>query len=150
VLGSSRHLLDLVNEVLDLSKIEAGKLALNLTQIDLSGILESALNIIREKAERQRIRLSLSVEGVPEFIRADELRLNEILYNLLANAAKFTPEGGSIHVEARMTDGDPDRGSPSSEASLGEVLISVTDTGIGIQQQDMERIFEPFSRWTTP
>jgi PAS domain S-box-containing protein len=150
VLGSSRHLLDLVNEVLDLSKIEAGKLVLSVSEIDLGALLEHALNIIRAQAETQRIGLSLSVEGVPEFIRADELRLTEILYNLLSNAAKFTPEGGRIRLDARLATEEPERASPSVEGPPREVVISVADTGIGIKQQDMERIFEPFSQVDNP
>jgi PAS domain S-box-containing protein len=146
VLGSSRHLLELVNEVLDLSKIEAGKLVLNPTEINLKPFLENALNVIREKAGRQRIRLSLAADEAPEFIRADELRLTEILYNLLSNAVKFTPEGGSIRLDARMAAGEPEANS----SSPGELLISVEDTGIGIQKQDMERIFEPFSQLDNP
>ncbi|MEW6663955.1 MAG: ATP-binding protein [Thermodesulfobacteriota bacterium] len=150
VLGSSRHLLDLVNEVLDLSKIEAGRLVLSHSDIDLRALLEHALNVIRETAESQHIGLSLSVEGVPEFIRADQLRLTEILYNLLSNAAKFTPGGGSIRLSARMAAGEPGGASPSVEGSPREVLISVADTGIGIKKQDMERIFEPFSQVDNP
>jgi PAS domain S-box-containing protein len=141
---SSRHLLSLVNDILDLSKIEAGRLELKTTEIRLKPLLEKSLSIIRDRAERKNIRLISEFDGIPESITADELRLNQIIYNLLANAVKFTGEGGTICLDARIND---DRADAIEEAGADrgrKVEISVTDSGIGLDKDDLERIFTPF------
>jgi PAS domain S-box-containing protein len=141
---SSLHLLSLVNDVLDVSKIEAGKLELKPSEIDLKTLLEQSLTIITDTARTRNIDLKTTIEQIPSTIGADQLRLKQILYNLLSNAAKFTPDGGSVRLSARMTSG---KGSPvAAESMRNEVEISVADNGIGIRKEDLARIFEPFSQ----
>jgi signal transduction histidine kinase len=134
VLQSSWHLLSLVNDILDLSKVEAGKLELELAPVNLKQLLQNSLVMIKEKAAKHGIRLSLETDGIPDSITADERKLKQILYNLLSNAVKFTPDRGSVQCEARLADGN------------GKIEISVTDTGIGIQPDDLKRIFNPFEQ----
>ena len=156
-LDSSRHLLSLVNDILDLSKIEAGKMELEPSTIDLEGLLDSCLIIVREKALNQRIELSSRIEGIPERLTADERKLRQIIYNLLSNALKFTPDGGAVTLTARLENGISDNhphgllasNSSSEKQPLGQpgyVLISVEDTGIGIEAKNLERIFNPFEQ----
>ena len=144
VYRSSQHLLSLVNEILDISKIEAGKLTLAPARIDLPHLLEQSLSIIRDKAVQRNIRIVTEFERVPETVVADELRLKQILYNLLSNAVKFLENGGTVCLGVRTLPGT-EAGAGPEGGSSGEVLeIRVTDSGIGIRQEDMERIFEPF------
>ena len=132
ILDSGKHLLYLINDVLDLSKIEAGKEELELSQVNIEDLLENSLVMIREKAMKHGIRLDLDisqdVEGLE--ITADERKLRQVMFNLLSNAAKFTPDGGAITVEAKQ-EGE-------------ELFISVADTGIGIDPEHQEKIFEEF------
>jgi signal transduction histidine kinase len=159
VLASSKHLLSLINDALDLSKVEAGKLELECSEVNLRILLERTLMMIKEKALKQRIRVSLEVDGIPQTIRADERKLKQILYNLLSNAAKFTPEGGEIRVQAApveegsqrmgrslgMTDGCMGTSSVKEPTEPSRfVQVWVADTGIGIGAEDLERIFDPF------
>jgi PAS domain S-box-containing protein len=134
VLQSGWHLLSLVNDILDLSKVEAGKLELVPGPVNLKHLLQNSLVMVKEKAAKHGIRLSLDVDGVPESITADERKLKQILYNLLSNAVKFTPDRGRVQCEARLADENRD------------IEISVTDTGIGIQPDDLKRIFDPFEQ----
>jgi len=132
ILGSGKHLLSLLNDILDLSKIEAGRLELELSRVNMKGLVENSLVMIREKCMKRGISLSLDVaqdlEGLD--ITADERSLKQIMFNLLSNAAKFTPDGGAITVGFRQ-EGE-------------EVLVSVSDTGIGVAPEDQERLFEKF------
>jgi signal transduction histidine kinase len=158
VLQSSRHLLSLINDVLDLSKVEAGKLELNLGDVDLRGILEGSLAMVREKALAHGIRLSVEADGIPEIISADERKLKQIFYNLLSNAVKFTPEGGEIRMTAntisdfglRTSDLEKDGGGPADNSASRNpqpgIVVSVADTGIGLRPEDLERIFKPFEQ----
>ena len=153
VLQSSRHLLSLINDILDLSKVEAGKMELSLSRVDLKGLMERSLVIIKEKALKHRIALSSSFDGVPEIISADERKLKQVLYNLLSNAVKFTPDGGSVCLsavsgpQARMLlDAGPGVGTVFAGNGTSFVVISMTDTGIGIKQDDFVRIFDPFEQ----
>ena len=134
VLHSSRHLLSLINDILDLSKIDAGKLELNASAINLPEVLKNSLVMVQEKAMKHGITLETDIEGAPGSIRADERKLRQILYNLLSNAVKFTPDGGRIILRARV------------DTDVPAVRISVTDTGIGIAAQDLTRIFDPFEQ----
>ncbi len=159
-LHSSRHLLSLINDILDLSKVEAGKLALEVTDVDLRMLLENSLTMVKEKALKHRIRLSVDMDGVPDTIQADERKLRQIMYNLLSNAVKFTPDGGAVTLSARplslqgghwVTREGQDVLLPvgSEEGSMiqgGWMEILVQDTGIGISRGDLERIFDPFER----
>ena len=130
ILSSGRHLLSLINEILDLSKVEAGRMELEVATFDLPTALENARTFVRERAVRHAITLDLSVdERLGDFV-GDERKIKQILLNLLSNAVKFTPEGGRIELRASQVD--------------GSVEISVSDTGIGIAPEDQATIFEEF------
>jgi PAS domain S-box-containing protein len=129
---SGRHLLELINDILDLSKIEAGHLVLETTAIDLEPVCQASIRLIRETATRKRLRISTSFDAGQVVVNADERRLKQILVNLLSNAVKFTPEGGRIGVEVEC--------NPENKT----VSIVVWDTGIGIAKENMERLFKPF------
>ena len=137
VLDSSKHLLSLINDVLDLSKVEAGKLKLEPSEVDIKNLLESSLIMIKERAMKQVINISTDIEGIPETVTADIRKLKQILYNLLSNAVKFTPYGGSITLGAQMGNG---------HSGKKWIEISVKDTGIGLAKEDCERIFDPFEQ----
>jgi PAS domain S-box-containing protein len=146
IFRSSQHLLSLVNDILDLSKIEAGRLELQRSEIQLQQLLEKSLSIIRDRADEKRIRLTVEIDQIPETITADKRRLNQIIYNLLSNAVKFTEDGGTICLSARMTAGKGDA-IPAESLFIGQELeISVADSGIGIRKEDLEEIFRPFSQ----
>jgi signal transduction histidine kinase len=130
ILSSGRHLLSLINEILDLSKVEAGRMELELAAFDLPLAIDNARTFVRERATRHGITVDVKVdERLGEFV-GDERKIKQILLNLLSNAVKFTPEGGRIEIDARQRN--------------GAVEISVTDTGIGIAREDQPRIFEEF------
>jgi signal transduction histidine kinase len=130
VLASGRHLLSLINDILDLSKVEAGRMELVLATFDLPLALENAVTLVRERATRRRVALEIAIdERLGDFV-GDERKIHQILLNLLSNAVKFTPEGGRVGVNAVPTD--------------GAVEISVRDTGIGIAPEDQTAIFEEF------
>jgi len=165
VLSSSHHLLSLINDILDISKVEAGKLTLESSDMDLKLLLENSLVMVKEKTLKHGIRMATEIDGVPETVWADERKLKQILYNLLSNAVKFTPDGGKVNLEARMVDcviregrrrSDPERVQVINVRVKGEhvhnresrrcLQISVSDTGIGIKPEDQERIFNPFDQ----
>ncbi len=159
VLASSRHLLSLINDILDLSKVEAGKLELEVTDLNPRLLLENSLNMIKEKALKHRIQLMTSVDGLPETVRADDRKLKQILYNLLSNAVKFTPDGGRVCLGARKVMSSEfgvrstEKGriysefrTQHSELNAGFIEISVEDTGIGMRKEDLKRIFDPFEQ----
>jgi signal transduction histidine kinase len=130
ILSSARHLLSLINEILDLSKVEAGRMELELATFDLPLAIDNARTFVRERATKHGINLDVTVdERLGEFV-GDERKIKQILLNLLSNAVKFTPEGGRIGINARQAD--------------GSVEISVSDTGIGIAPEDQPKIFEEF------
>ena len=130
ILSSGRHLLSLINEILDLSKVEAGRMELELATFDLPLAIDNARTFVRERATRHGITVDVAIdERLGDFI-GDERKIKQILLNLLSNAVKFTPEGGRIGINAIQ--------------SNGAVEISVTDTGIGIAPEDQPRIFEEF------
>jgi signal transduction histidine kinase len=130
--GSGRHLLSLINDILDLSKIEAGRMELEPSVFSLPAALADANALVRERAMRHGIALLLDVDPRLDVLRADERKFKQIMLNLLSNAVKFTPDGGSIRVSARLS---------------GEVAeISVTDTGAGIAPQDQSAVFEEFKQ----
>ena len=130
VLGSGQHLLSLINDILDLSKIEAGRMDLELSTFRFRDALDSGLTIVRERAARHAIQLSAVVSEDVGALEADERKVKQILYNLLSNAVKFTPDGGRVDVSVRADNGD--------------VRVEVRDTGIGVASEDQERIFEEF------
>jgi len=130
IFASGQHLLSLINDILDLSKIEAGRMELELTDVHLATAIGNALILVRERAGRRDIRLGSTLDERLGTIRADERKVKQVLLNLLSNAIKFTPEGGRIEVRATPTNGG--------------VEISVSDTGVGIAPEDQEAIFEEF------
>jgi signal transduction histidine kinase len=130
VLSSGRHLLSLINDILDLSKVEAGRMELELARFDLPQAMQDTLVLVRERAARHGIDLHLEVDGGVGEIVADERKIKQVMLNLLSNAVKFTPEGGRVDVRTVPTDGG--------------VEISVADTGIGIASENQELIFEEF------
>jgi signal transduction histidine kinase len=130
ILESGQHLLALINDVLDLSKIEAGRMELNASDFDLPGAVEHTLLLVRERASRRAIALSCTIDEQLGSVRADERKVKQVLLNLLSNALKFTPEGGRVDVRAR--------------ALAGEFEISVADTGVGISPEDQAVVFDEF------
>ena len=128
--SSGRHLLSLINDILDLSKIEAGRMELEPSTFELRGVMENALTLVRERAQRHEILLGLDVGADIGDVTADERKLKQILVNLLTNAVKFTPDGGRVDVNARRDGAD--------------IVIAVADTGIGIAPEDQEAVFEEF------
>ncbi len=130
ILESGRHLLSLINDILDLSKIEAGRMELEVSEFDLPQAIQNALTLVRERALRRRIALQHVIDDGMAAIRADERKVKQVLLNLLSNAIKFTPEGGRIEVRALSGD--------------GLVEVCVIDTGIGIAAEDLEAVFEEF------
>jgi signal transduction histidine kinase len=156
VLKSSRHLLSLINDILDLSKIEAGKQQLEISDVPLRTLLKNSFTMIKEKAMKHGIQLQEMIDGIPEKIPADERKLKQVLYNLLANAVKFTPEGGKIVLAARplthrpeqpaAREGDGSRVPLGNGVEGGWVEVSVRDTGIGLRKEDLTRIFAPFEQ----
>jgi GAF domain-containing protein len=130
ILSSGRHLLSLINDILDLSKVEAGRLELEPGRFHLPTALDNALTLVRERATRHGITLTQTVDERVGDIVADERKVKQILLNLLSNAVKFTPEGGRVGLTATVAD--------------GTVTIAVSDTGIGIASEDQAAIFEEF------
>jgi len=157
VLDSSRHLLSLINDILDLSKVEAGKIELEPSRINLQDLLENSLTMVKEKAIKHGLQMELDVNGIPDLITVDERKIKQIIYNLLSNSVKFTPDGGQIQVTAQMMNSDDLHSrleavglSPLSSESVENnrdwALLSVKDTGIGIKPEALSRIFNPFEQ----
>ncbi len=166
VLQSSEHLLALIDDILDLSKIEAGRMELAPSIINLKELLKNSLKIIEEEAFKHSIHLTLDTDNVAGSIVADERKLKQIIFNLLSNAVKFTPNGGQVCLSARMLNNwvirpgrrwnDPQNlrvvekrfiSNPANQDESGKcVQISVSDTGIGINPEDQVRIFDRFER----
>jgi PAS domain S-box-containing protein len=130
---SGKHLLGLINDILDLSKVEAGKMKLDAAPVALKDVIQASVTMLRERALKSDIRLSVEIgPGVEEAIEADERKVKQILFNLLSNAVKFTPEGGSVTLTASKED--------------DAVRICVADTGIGIKPEDMAKLFSEFTQ----
>jgi signal transduction histidine kinase len=166
VLQSSKHLLALISDVLDLAKIEAGRMQLASSNIDLKMILKKSLKVVEANAWKRGIQLKMDIDGISASIKADERKLKQIIFNLLSNAVKFTPNGGEVCLSARMLSGcvirpgrrwkdpqtlkiveepladNPDKGNDIRKC----IQISVSDTGIGINPQDQVRIFDRFEQ----
>jgi CheY-like chemotaxis protein/anti-sigma regulatory factor (Ser/Thr protein kinase) len=127
-------LLELLNDILDLSKIEAGQMALNRTEFIVSESLEYCLSMVRERAITQRVHLNLEITPEVGLLDADRLRFRQVVLNLLSNAVKFTPGGGRVDVRASMRGRD--------------LVVLVADTGVGVPAEDRERIFDSFQQGT--
>jgi GAF domain-containing protein len=129
---AAKHQLSLINDILDLSKVEAGRMELEVADFDLPTAIDNALTLVRERATRRRITLGSTIDRAVGSIRADERKVKQVLLNLLSNALKFTPEGGRIDVGATVH---------------GELVqVSVADTGVGIAPEDQEKVFEEFQQ----
>ncbi len=156
IFGSGKHLLALINEILDLSKVEAGKMMLDLEPVLVSSLFVNCLSIVREKAATRRIRLEMDASEDLGSMQADARKVKQIVYNLLSNAVKFTPEGGQVTLRAnrvaRAEVGQPSgcrtgRSFPLADNEFAEFLrISVTDSGIGISPEGLAHLFRPFSQ----
>jgi signal transduction histidine kinase len=129
---SGKHLLSLINDILDLSKIEAGRMDLEVSTFDLPSALSNAMTLVRERAQRHGIALSLNVDKRLGAFQADERKFKQIVLNLLSNAVKFTPDGGRVDVSATKYD--------------GKIEVAVKDTGIGIAPEDQAAVFEEFKQ----
>jgi signal transduction histidine kinase len=132
VRSAGKHLLELINDVLDLAKIEAGHMELIVSDVAIPELLRSAVSMHSERADRAGITLGLTTDPAEITIAADERRVRQIVFNLLSNAVKFTPAEGRVDVSARLDD--------------GRVEIAVADTGLGIPAGDLEMIFEEFEQ----
>ncbi|HOM05418.1 MAG TPA: response regulator, partial [Candidatus Kapabacteria bacterium] len=132
---SGHHLLNLINDILDISKIEAGKFEIYMEDCSVEQIVQSSINFIRQMANKKEITIQLDIQdGTPKEIYADQIRTKQILINLLNNAVKFTQKGGSVGL------------SISAEPENNQIHFTVWDTGIGIRTEDMNKLFKPFSQ----
>ncbi len=143
ILESGTHLLSLINDILDLSKVEAGALELEYSPVDIRELIDESLLFIKEKAIKHRIEINIDLsEGIP-VVEADHKKLKQVLVNLLSNAAKFTPDGGKITIKARRISGDT---LEPAVRGVDFVEISIEDTGPGIRPEDMDKLFKPFQQ----
>ena len=136
VLVSGNHLLLLINEILDMAKVEAGKMTLTVTELPIKEILYEISGLIKDAANKKNLKMVIDISTYLKNIQADSLKIKQIIYNLLSNAIKFTPDGGEIGIKATQTD--------------TETHIVIWDTGIGIALENIEKIFEGFFRIETP
>jgi two-component system cell cycle sensor histidine kinase PleC len=141
ILSSGQHLLALINDILDMSKIEAGKMSLKREPIHIEDVVEDAIRLMRNRAEAVGLTLSVKLSDLPE-ADADYRAIKQVLLNLLSNAIKFTPRGGKIAVSATVIEQSSFSGVPSEQ----RVRISVSDTGIGIAKDDLLRLAQPFEQ----
>ncbi|MFA6356013.1 MAG: PAS domain-containing sensor histidine kinase [Candidatus Omnitrophota bacterium] len=130
---SGKHLLSLINDILDLSKVESGKMVLELGKFDLKALLEKSLVFVKEKAAKHGIALSTDIEEGIGAVKADERKVKQVVFNLLSNSMKFTPDGGKIGINAR-------------KAGDKEISVCVWDTGIGIDEKDRSKVFSEFEQ----
>jgi PAS domain S-box-containing protein len=136
ILTSGQHLLLLINQILDLSKVESGKMNLSLSSLPMKNLLNGISLLLADTVDKKKLHMQLEIAANLPDIEADELKVKEIVYNLLSNAIKFTPEGGKIGIRAKKSGSD--------------IEITVWDTGVGIAVENMDKIFEGFFRVDTP
>lgn len=160
VYTSGKHLLGLINDILDLSKVEAGKVELELCRFMLKDVLHASMTMLKEKAMKHNVNMALDIEPDANIeIEADGRRIKQIMFNLLSNAERYSPEGGTVRVSAkRVKSSESGVGSLERERIYSElrtkyseldadfIEISVTDTGIGISKEDQQRLFQPFQQ----
>src|ERR1700716_4182023 len=156
IYSSGKHLLSLINDILDLSKIEAGKMTLDLEPLQVSSLFANSLSIIREKAAARNIQLTMDAPDELGTIRSDARKVKQIVYNLLSNAVKFTSERGEVTLQAsrvprgevgQLSDSSIGRTFPLVDNEFAEFLkITVADTGMGISPDGLERLYKPFSQ----
>jgi signal transduction histidine kinase len=132
IVSSGNHLLELINDVLDLSKVEAGQVELEIAPFSLRDVLERGVVMVRERATRDGVSVALAAHADAEVVEGDERRIRQVIFNLLSNAVKFTPAGGAIDVDSSRVN--------------GEVRVAVSDTGPGVAPEDRERIFDEFQQ----
>ena len=130
---SGEHLLNLINDILDVSAIEAGKLELREEEVDIQAVVEACLRLVNERAKKNGLSVLADVSASLPNMFADERRIKQVLINLLSNAVKFTPKGGQVTIEARLE-------------GQGSLILSVKDTGIGIAQEDIAKVLSPFGQ----
>lgn len=129
---SGQHLLELINDILDLSKLQAGKMPLKIESVEVDALCTSVLDIVRQQAEQKHLHLSITQDGLVRTIQADQLRIKQVLLNLLSNAVKFTPDEGAVGIEI------------ANDVEAGKVQFVVWDTGVGIAASDLPNLFKPF------
>jgi signal transduction histidine kinase len=132
ILSSGNHLLSLINDVLDLSKVEAGQVELEISPFSIQDALERGVVMVRERAGKEGVSVVLAPDSGIDLVEGDERRIRQVIFNLLSNAVKFTPAGGAIDLSAAQVN--------------GEVTVTVADTGPGIPPEDHERIFQEFQQ----
>ena len=142
IFNSGKHLLALINDILDLSKIEAGKMQINLESTDISALVQASIQVVREQASLQSLQVSAKIQENLGDIWLDEVKVKQIIYNLLSNAVKFTPEGGRVHISARRVDGYQVTGGRFEHY----LEIMVSDSGIGIPADAQSELFKPFTQ----
>ena len=156
IFSSGKHLLSLINDILDLSKVEAGKMILDLEPVQMSGLIANSMSIIREKAASRRVQLVTEVPKDLGSVRADARKVKQIVYNLLSNAVKFANEGGEVRISVsrvpradvgQVKEKTNSRTFPLAPSAFSSFLkIAVTDVGMGIPREGLERLFKPFSQ----
>jgi signal transduction histidine kinase len=129
---SGRHLLALINDILDVAKVEAGKIDLSLAPVEVGELCRAAVRLVQDQAHRKRITVAIALRGRPRQLVADERRLKQVLVNLLTNAVKFTPDGGHVALEAEQ------------DEARDALVLAVRDDGVGIAEGDLPRLFQPF------
>ena len=142
IFDSGNHLLSLINDILDLSKVEAGKMTLEIEPVVVSDLIQAGLQVVREKALAHRLHLTAEIAPVLDEIWLDQRKAKQILYNLLSNAVKFTPEGGDIKMTVRRVERSVSKGQPFTRF----LEIAVADTGIGISPENQALLFQPFTQ----
>ena len=165
VLSGSKHLLSLINDILDLAKVESGKHELDISEVNVRGCLQNSMMVVKEKALKHGIRLEIATLECQETFSADERKIKQILYNLLSNALKFTPDGGRIRISARNVKCDVQPGRRQGDHPFIPIIetisdcdaakdngarpyleLCVADNGIGIKAADLERVFNRFEQ----
>lgn len=152
IADNGRHLLGLINDLLDLSKIESGRMDLELCTINLKRLIEDVVSLFSEAAAKQRIDLAADIDGSVGMAAVDERKLKQVLINLMGNALKFTPEGGSVRVSVRRVGsqqsafGSQRLSTEDDRLTTEAIEISVEDTGIGIKDEDIPKLFQPFQQ----
>ena len=157
ILHSARHLLSLIDDILDLSKIEVGKMELHKDYVNFRELIERSLIMIKQKAAKHGIKITTIIEEIPEVVMLDERKMKQVLFNLLTNAAKFTPDGGNIDIHVRIVDFQwikdnvPSRFKEDVFKVINRpeeqyIKVTVRDTGVGIAPEAIKKIFEPFQQ----
>ncbi len=146
IFESGQHLLSLINDILDLSKIEAGKMELDCSNFKLNEVVERSLSIIKEKANKHNIHLTLNLDPELGNISADERKIKQVLFNLLSNATKFTHDNGSLIISTHLHLNEVPDCETTDRRRRDFISIAIEDTGIGIEQESLSKLFVPFEQ----